>query len=154
MKATMKQQLPKLNSALKALDMMVGEWEIEVSFPFGQPAIIHGRASFNWLEGGAFLVMHSDIERTYFPSVITVIGRDDSAETYCMLYFDSRGVSRTYEMSISNGVWEMWRQSPGFSQRFTGTFDSDGNTITGRWKKSTDGSNWEHDFDLIYRRVK
>jgi hypothetical protein len=70
-----------------------------------------------------------------------------------MLYFNSRGISRTNEMSLSNGVWEMWTQSLGYSQSFTGMFDNDGNTITGWWKKSTDGSNWEHDFGLIYRRV-
>ena len=79
----MKQQLPETNSALKALDVIVGEWEIEVSVPFGQPDIVHGHASFNLLEGGVFLFMHSDLERTDFPSVIAVIGRDGSAETYC-----------------------------------------------------------------------
>jgi hypothetical protein len=105
------------------------------------------------LEGGVFLVMHSDIESIDFPSVIAVIGHDDLAKTYCMLYCDSRGISR-YEMSLSNGVWEMWRQSPGFSQSFTGTFDNYSNMIAGRWEKSTNGSNWEHDFGLIYRRVK
>lgn len=82
-KVTMKQQLPETNSALKALDVIVGEWEIEVSVPFGQPAIVHEHASFNWLEGGVFLVMHSDIERTDFPSFIAVIGHDDLAKTYC-----------------------------------------------------------------------
>jgi hypothetical protein len=46
--------------------------------------------------------MHSDIEHTDFPNVIVVIVRDDLAETYCMLYCDSRGISRTYEMSLSN----------------------------------------------------
>jgi CBS domain-containing protein len=29
----------------------------------------------------------------------------------------------------------------------------DGNTISGAWEKSDDGSTWEHDFDLTYTRV-
>jgi hypothetical protein len=50
------------------------------------------------------------------------------------------------------------RESPDFSpldfrQRFTGTFSQDENTISGAWDKRLDGTGWEHDFDLTYRRV-
>ncbi len=83
---------------------------------------------------------------------VTVIGRDDEAETCSMLYFDTRGVSRIYETSFEDGVWKQWRSAPGFSQRFTGTFSDDGTTITARWEKSSDGTRWDHDFDLTYRR--
>jgi hypothetical protein len=49
---------------------------------------------------------------------------------------------------------EAWRDSPDpFPQRFTGTFSDDGRTITGRWEKAEDGSNWDVDFDGTYRRV-
>ena len=68
-------------------------------------------------------------------------------------YADARGVFRVYQMSLSERVWKMWRHAPGFFQRFTGTFSDDGKTITGRWKKSSDGSNWEPDFDLTYTKV-
>jgi hypothetical protein len=44
--------------------------------------------------------------------------------------------------------------SADFSQRFTGTFSDDGDTIRGTWEKSFDGSHWVHDFDLTYRRVR
>ena len=47
----------------------------------------------------------------------------------------------------------MWREAPGFFQRFTGTFSDDNNTITGRWEGSRDGSNWEPDFDMTYTKV-
>jgi hypothetical protein len=52
-----------------------------------------------------------------------------------MLYFDFPGVSRAYEMGLSDGVWSLGRDSPGLSQRFTGTFSDDGNAITARWEK-------------------
>ena len=29
----------------------------------------------------------------------------------------------------------------------------DGNTITGPWETSSDGSDWTHDFDITYTRV-
>jgi len=38
-------------------------------------------------------------------------------------------------------------------QRFSGRISDDGNTITASWEKSTGGANWEHDFDMAYRRI-
>jgi hypothetical protein len=75
-----------------------------------------------------------------------------------MHYFDSRGVARTYQMSFTEREWKLWRDRPDlspldFSQRFTGTLSSDGNTISGRWEISHDGSTWEHDFQITYRRT-
>lgn len=86
------------------------------------------------------------------PDGIAIIVPENSDEKYRQHYFDSRGVSRVYEMSLRDGVWKLWRQSPGFSQRFMGTFGDGGNTITGFWEKSGDGSTWEHDFDLTYTK--
>ena len=140
--------------ALQHLDVFVGEWKMAISSPAYPSTIVGGHASFAWLEGGAFLMMHTDVEQVGPPSGIAVIGRDDSAETYSMLYFDSRGVSRIYEMSLEGSVWKMHRESPGFSQRFTATFNDDGTTITGRWEKSSDGSNWELDLDWSYTRTR
>jgi hypothetical protein len=71
-----------------------------------------------------------------------------------MHYFDPRGVARIFEMSLSDGVWKIWRTSPDFSQRFTGTFSDNSKTITGFWEKSSDGTNWEHDFDMTYTKAK
>lgn len=143
-----------LNPALKNLAGLVGEWTAEICHPLDPTTIIRGRATFAWLEGGAFLLQHSEVPRTGFPRGTMTIGRDESVETYCMLYFDSRGVSRIYQMSLSDGVWKLWRDAPGFSQRFTGTFTDDGRTIAGQWEKSSDGQSWEHDFDLTYRKVE
>jgi hypothetical protein len=33
------------------------------------------------------------------------------------------------------------------------TTDDDSDTITGRWESSSDGSDWNHDFDLTYTRL-
>jgi hypothetical protein len=44
------------NPALKELEALIGEWEVEVpQFP-GQ----RGRATFEWLEDGAYLRLHAD----------------------------------------------------------------------------------------------
>jgi hypothetical protein len=124
-----------------------------MSFDPDPSAVVQGRGSLAWLEGGAFVIQHSEISHSDFPRSTAVIGADDEAGTYRMLYYDSRGVSRIYRMTFSGGIWTLWRDSPGFHQRFHGTFSEDGKVITARWERSSDGSNWEHDFALTYTKV-
>jgi hypothetical protein len=143
----------KPNPALKQLEILVGEWRTRATHPLF-PSAMTGHASFGWLEGGALLIMHSEYENPGPPTGMAVFGRDDGVDNYTMLYYDERGVSRIYEVGLEGRQWKMWRASPGFSQRFTGTFSDDSNTIAGLWEKSTDGSNWENDLEVNYTRVR
>lgn len=147
-------QQPAVNPALTPLAVLVGAWDIAISFPHDPQTIFRGHASVEWWEDGAFLIIRTGMAQPEFPSVVAIVGRDDATETYDMLHFDSRGVSRRYAMRLNNRVWEMWRESPGFSQHFTGTLSDDGTTITGHWDTSSDGTTWERDFDLTYQRVQ
>lgn len=150
------QETSNRNAALERLRVFIGAWDIEISsmsFRTDPSAVERGRSSFDWLEGGAFLIQHSEIFVTDFPRSVSSIAPDDAAETYGMFYFDSRGVSRIYKMTFSGGIWTLWRDFPGFSQRFQGAFSEDNNILNARWEKSTDGSHWEHDFALTYTRA-
>jgi hypothetical protein len=71
-------------------------------------------------------------------------------------YFDSRGIARVYQMTFTDKVWTLQRLAPppDFSQRCTGIFDDDKNTIVGRWESSNDGANWSPDFELTYTRLQ
>jgi hypothetical protein len=120
---------------------------VELVFPADPSNKILAQVAFDWLEDGAFMIEH-------FATSTWVIGPDDSNETYSVLYHDERGVSRVYQMSLDKDVWKVWRNAPGFSQRFEGKFSAAGDTITARWEKSFDGSTWEHDFNLTYKRVR
>jgi len=147
-------QAPQQQAALKRLDVLVGEWKVEILHPLMPGTTIRGQVSFEWLAGGYFLLERSSVEHPDFPDGLFIIGFDEEAGQYKMHYFDSRGISRVYEMSLTNGVWKVWRDDPDFSQRYIGMFSDDGNTITGNWEISRDGSKWEHDFDLTYRKVR
>lgn len=147
------------NPVLKSLDVFVGDWDTEVSRASFLPdpsGTVIGHATVDWFEQGAFLVIHQGViqqgEKPAPPFSTWLIGRDESSEMYKVLYFDTRGVSRIYEMSFNDDVWKMWRNDPGFSQRFTGTFSKDGKSISAQWEKSSDGETWEHDFDLTYTK--
>ncbi len=84
--------------------------------------------------------------------VTSVIGLDDASGHFTMLYADARGVHRVYRMRLDDDTWRVWRDEPGFFQRFTGSFADGGRTIDGRWERSTDGSAWELDFEMRYWR--
>jgi hypothetical protein len=86
------------------------------------------------------------------PGVIAIIGVGED-RSLAQHYFDSRGVHRVYQMSLDSGTWKLWRESPGFWQRYTGTISADGKTISGAWEKSPEGTVWEHDFDLTYTKI-
>jgi hypothetical protein len=153
----MKKNVPQNpNPALKNLEVFVGDWTMELSNASFLPSsseTVKGQVSFEWLEDGAFLVMYMGNKPPGTPDAIWLISRDESTSNYIVLYFDTRKVSRVYEMSFLDRTWKIWRNSPGFSQRFEGKFSEDRNIITAYWEKSSDGSIWEHDFDVTYARV-
>jgi hypothetical protein len=138
---------PASTPALQNLGLLVGTWDVELVFPTDPPGRVHAAAVFDWLDGQAFVIEH-------WGGSTWIIGFDDTTETYSVLYHDERGVSRVYQMSLSNGLWKLWRNTPDFSQCFEGQLSADGQTITARWEKSTNGSSWEQDFALTYSKVR
>jgi hypothetical protein len=149
-------------SALARLDAFVGEWVLEVRFPGYQQSAATGdapvaRSRFEWVLDRHYLLQRTEIPIAEAPDSLTIISVDPETGGYVQHYYDSRGVTRLYAMSLTGGVWTLTRESPDFSpldfrQRFTGTFSQNGNTITGAWEKDVDGAGWAHDFDLTYRR--
>jgi hypothetical protein len=121
--------------------------------PFFPDTVFHGRTVFEWIEGGAFLMMRSEIDEPGIPTGIAIIGSDDNVDEFFMLYFDERGVSRKYDVTMRDDVWTWSRNAPGFSQRFIGTIAPDARTMIGKGELSRDGSSWEKDLELAYTRA-
>jgi Protein of unknown function (DUF1579) len=143
---------------LEALEPFVGEWDLQPTFSFPVPDDVTGRATFEWMPGGRFLVQRWEVSHPDAPDGIAIIGPDDSGEAFLQHYFDSRGVARVYQMGFTDGVWTLSRTTPDFSpldfmQRYSGSFSDDGNGIEGTWEICEDGVTWEKDFDLVYRRM-
>jgi hypothetical protein len=151
--------------ALARLDVFVGDWVMEARFPGDQPTPSSGagdgpqvRSRFEWALDRQFLLQRTEIPIPEAPDSLTIVSVDPQTGAYTQHYYDSRGVARLYAMTLAGGVWTLTRESPDFTpldfrQRFTGTFSEDGNTISGAWEKRLNGSDWEHDFALTYRRV-
>jgi hypothetical protein len=137
---------------LNHLAVFVGDWRMTASLAADAATPPPAHTSFEWLEGRRFLIQRWHVEHPEAPDGIAIIGFDEDQGTYLQHYFDSRGVARVYEMSFADQVWKLLRIAPGFSQRFTGTFNETADMISGRWERSNDGSTWEHDFELTYTR--
>ena len=139
------------------LGRLVGTWEFE---PFvDRRSLGTGRTTFEWIEGGAFLIEQSVAEWTdpgwvaNAPKATqSVIGFDDTTLEVTRLYADDRGVTRIYRGTLTDDRWLMERAVPDFHQRFVGEFRDDGRTLEGRWELSPDGTAWELDFPITYRR--
>jgi hypothetical protein len=146
---------PTAEQALKEMEVLVGEWSQTATPPGGEPWPGEATAIFEWLEGSEdrLLVERTTVDMPEAPNGVCVMGCDAASGRYYQLYTDDRNVCRVYEMSIGGGEWRLWRDGEPFSQRFTATISEDGNTIEGRWEAAKDGSNWETDFDLVFRRV-
>jgi hypothetical protein len=148
-------------SSLDHLDLLVGQWDMEAAFEAGyfspgSPPFTGrgGQTTFEWLQGRFFLTQRFVNEHPAAPSGIAIIGAASEPDTFTQHYYDSRGVARIYQMTLTGNLWQLWREAPGFWQRYNGEISADGATITGAWEGSRDGQEWKHDFGLTYIRTR
>ena len=156
-----------IDATLKLLGRLVGRWTTEATHPMMPGVVVHGTAVIEWLEGEQFLIVRGRTDHPQFPDAISVIGYTDDDRVdeatgtvqeraddrqLTMHYFDSRGVFRLYEAGIDETAWRWWREEPGFSQRFTGTFTDGGATIVGMSQLRRDDVHWKDDLAITYRR--
>ena len=141
------------------LERLIGTWDFDTSVR-GR-FLGRGWTTFEWLEDGAFVLQQADdvpdpqtprewSDNSPMP-VRAVIGWDDTTAECTQLYSDARGVFRIYRMRLTDQALTIWRDAPGFFQRFFGSFH-DESTIAGAWESSPDGATWEPDFDMVYRK--
>ena len=134
---------------LEPFDALIGAWATEATHPLVD-AVVPGGVTFEWLEGGHFLIERSHNEHESFPDAIRVIGAPETGDGLVMEYFDSRGVRRTYGVSLEDGVLRFQRDAPGFDQRFSATLAPD--TFEGLWRLAETPGDWRDDLKVIYRR--
>src|SRR6202011_6076256 len=113
--------------------------------------VVHGTASVEWLEGERFLIFRARSDHPDFPDSVSIIGETDGLR---MHYFDSRGVHRVLEMSVTEDGWEIARDAPEFSQRPWVTFADEDNTMIGKSKLSEDQETWNDDLEINYYRAR
>ena len=131
---------PQPNHALKSLDVMVGTWELKgrESGPDGE---IHGRPTFEWMEGGFYLVQHVDIDYMGCRIVGTeYIGYDRENDNLRSYFFSNEGlgpfgrVALEYVWEVGEDTFTIWVGEVSSPASLKGRFSDDRNTISGRWE--------------------
>src|SRR3954452_7219602 len=135
--------------ALAALDVLIGTWDTEGKHRLLEE-VVHGTTTFEWLEGGHFLIQRSHVDDERFPEAITIIGPPAQGEGLVAEWFDSRGIRRTQTTTVEDGVWTMEREEPGFDQRFTAKLGPD--TFEGLAQLTETPGDWVDDLKIIFRR--
>jgi hypothetical protein len=142
------------NEALKPFTRSIGTSSTTGTRPLVPNVIRQRRSVFEWINGGALLLMRTSTVEPQIPDGIAIFGTHDALSMVSMLYFDERGASRRYDVSMNGGVMRWWREAPGFSQRFTCAMAADGETMEGRGELSRDGRTWEPDIAVSYARQR
>lgn len=128
------------------LSALVGTWSIEVHRPETSADPIPAQQRVEWIAGNKFLLQHLTVAHPDFPESVAILAPDH------FHYFDSRGVSRVYAMTLTARQWRLWRADSDFWQRFTAELD--GPHMLGAWEMSHDsGATWQHDFDMRYTKI-
>jgi hypothetical protein len=147
---------------LARLDVFVGQWRFDAI----SDGVVLAQAVMvaEWHEDGAYLIQRAAaepplpttpqgwIDHSPMPTV-SIIGLDDTAETFTVLYSDARDVFRVYQMTLIGDRWTMLRHAPGFNQRLTATIGDNATTIAGAWERSDDGIDWAVDFHFNYTKL-
>jgi hypothetical protein len=134
---------------LEPFDALIGIWSIEATHPLVDE-LLHGSVTFEWLDGGGFVIQRSRIDHELFPDAISVIGATEDGGGLAIEYFDSRGVRRTFDGTLDDGVLRFSGEFPEFAQRFSATLD--GESFEGQWQLARVPGDWRDDLKLAYRR--
>ena len=135
--------------ALEPFAALIGTWDTEADHRLVE-GVVTGTVTNEWLEGGHFLIQRSHTDHELFPDGISIIGAPEAGDGLVMEYFDSRGVRRTYGISLEDGVLRIWRDHPGFEQRFSATLADD--VYEGVFQLAEKPGEWMDDMKVVYRR--
>jgi len=143
--------IPARDPALDELDILVGEWDTEGSHPL-LDGVVRGRTMYEWLTGRRFLIQRSETPPNTVPSAVSVIGGGETPGIWPMHYFDSRGVTRVYQLSFRDRVLRIWRDQPGFMQRSVGVFEDGDRTFRLKGELAEGSGPWKRDLEMTFRR--
>jgi len=119
---------PEPNQALRQLDRLVGTWKIA-------GGLLEGITTFEWMDGGFFLLQHVDaraggrrIKGTEY------IGFDEDTQTLRSHYMDVHGANFTYTWEIDADTIKTWFGDKDSDNCFEGHFNNDGRSYSGHWQ--------------------
>lgn len=140
------------NPALQPLAFLLGEWSTTGTHPAFPGEELPGITSFDWAEGGSFLIMRSQTDHQDFPDGVALFSSDNVLGTLMMSWFDQREISRLCPVSVGEKSVSWHHDDPGFMQRVTITSEGDGDRMVSEGEMAKDGGAWGPDLSQIFVR--
>lgn len=128
------QQSPRPNPALKALEVMVGTWDLK-GRDFTTNDEIRDQSTFEWMEGGFFLVhrFHIGYADRMFTG-IEYIGYDEKGGHLKTHVFSTQNPTPLeYTWEVNENTFTNWFGDVGSENYYKGKFSGDKNTLIGQW---------------------
>lgn len=126
-------QPPQPYPGLASLNKLVGTWK--VSGPD-----IKGKVTFEWMEGGFFLIQHVDfVHGGHKIKGMEIIGYDrlfgatEPSADIKSHWFDGEGNTFDYTYEVDDDKLMIWGGEKGSPAYYEGKWSEDGNTNSGAW---------------------
>jgi len=123
---------PRPNPDLRSLEKLIGTWK--------QSGGVEGTVTFEWMEGGFFLIQHVDLESDGQPikgmeiiGHLRLFGEEPSKDIKSRFYSFLDGMTLDYVYEIVGDRLTIWGGERGSPAYYQGQFSKDGNTLTGGW---------------------
>jgi hypothetical protein len=116
------------NPDLKPLDRLVGTWRVTGG--------VEGTSTYEWLEGGFFLVQRVEFGNTKGIEIIGHLqpfGEAPSEDIKSRYYDYYTGDTLDYVYELDSDTLTIWSGEKGSPAYYQGTFSADGNTLAGAW---------------------
>lgn len=127
----MNEQTPQPNPDLKTLERLIGTWQMSGD--------TQGTVTYEWMEGGFFLIQHFDFElHDHRVKGIEIIGHlqpfgEAPSEAIKSRAYDSVGNTLDYVYELQDNILMIWGGEKGSPAYYKGTFSKDDNTCAGEW---------------------
>ncbi len=118
---------------LKELDRLVGKWEVSGDY-------VEGTSTFEWMEGGFFLLQRVDFERQNGQRIkgVEIIGHEhpfgaEPGEEIKSRFYSRMGDTLDYVYELEGDTLTIWGGEKGSPAYYRGTFSGDSGTLSGAW---------------------
>jgi len=122
---------PTPNPDLKSLEKLVGTWR--------QSGGIDGEITYEWMEGGFFLIQRVDLDHDgHKIKGLEIIGHlqlfgEEPSKDIKSRFYGSGGETFDYVYEVEGDTLTIWGGERGSPAYYKGQFSKDGNTLTGGW---------------------
>ena len=126
------QQTPQPNPDLQSLEPLVGTWQ--VSGPE-----IEGKVTYDWLEGGFFLLQRFDfVHSGHKVKGLELIGHErgfgtEPSQDIKSRIYDNAGNTFEYVYEVTDDTLTIWAGEKGSPAYYRGEWRDDGNSNAGAW---------------------